>query len=84
MVFYVRCQDSRQVIMYSDLESDYINPIDLCTKLNQFTLPERSAHAVLTLLFLLNGQWIALAINLPLFAFNANKCVCVRSPQGHQ
>lgn len=21
--------------MYSDLESDYINPIDLCTKLNQ-------------------------------------------------
>ena len=51
--------------MYSDLESDYINPIDLCTKLNQFTLPEMSAHAVLTLLFLLNGQWIALAINLP-------------------
>lgn len=24
-----------QIIMYSDLESDYINPIDLCTKLNQ-------------------------------------------------
>merc|ERR1712080_591166 len=67
MVFYV--------IMYSDLESDYINPIDLCTKLNQFTLPETSAHAVLTLLFLLNGQWIALAINLPLFAFNANKVI---------
>ena len=70
--------------MYSDLESDYINPIDLCTKLNQFTLPEMSAHAVLTTLFLLNGQWIALAINLPLFAFNANKYVCMRSPQGHQ
>ena len=24
-----------QVIMYSDLESDYINPIDLCNKINQ-------------------------------------------------
>lgn len=63
----------RQVIMYSDLESDYINPIDLCTKLNQFTLPEMSAHGFLTLLFLLNGQWVALAINLPLLAYNANK-----------
>ena len=24
-----------KVIMFSDLESDYINPIDLCNKLNQ-------------------------------------------------
>jgi len=24
-----------QIIMYSDLESDYINPIDFCNKLNQ-------------------------------------------------
>jgi hypothetical protein len=24
-----------QVIMFSDLECDYINPIDLCNKLNQ-------------------------------------------------
>ena len=70
--------------MYSDLESDYINPIDLCTKLNQFTLPEMSAHADLTRLFLLNGQWIALAFNLPHFRFMANKSVYVRSPQGHQ
>lgn len=59
--------------MYSDLESDYINPIDLCTKLNQFTLPEMCAHGFLTVLFLLNGQWIALAINLPLLAYNVHK-----------
>ncbi len=25
----------RQIIMFSDLECDYINPIDLCNKLNQ-------------------------------------------------
>jgi len=24
-----------QLVMYSDLESDYINPIDLCNKINQ-------------------------------------------------
>lgn len=72
--------------MYSDLESDYINPIDLCSKLNQvrgalisgtdasqFTLPEMATHAFLTALFLINGQWIATLINLPLVIYNANK-----------
>jgi len=61
------------IIMFSDLECDYINPIDLCNKLNQFILPESAAHAVLTLLFLLSGQWIAFLINLPLVLFNGNK-----------
>ncbi|WFD36657.1 Structural maintenance of chromosomes protein 5 [Malassezia cuniculi] len=67
MVFYI--------IMYSDLESDYINPIDLCTKLNQFTLPEMGLHAFLTLLFLINGQWTALIVNVPLVAYNVNKVI---------
>ncbi|EIN06721.1 ER to Golgi transport-like protein [Punctularia strigosozonata HHB-11173 SS5] len=61
------------IIMFSDLECDYINPIDLCNKLNAFVLPENMAHAFLTLLFLLSGQWTALLLNLPLVAFNANK-----------
>src|SRR6266478_543548 len=78
--------------MFSDLECDYINPIDLCNKLNQvprccltkqqrltlsrqFVLPENAAHAFLTLLFLLSGQWTAFFINLPLVLFNANKSV---------
>ncbi|PWN95836.1 hypothetical protein FA09DRAFT_344164 [Tilletiopsis washingtonensis] len=65
MVFYI--------IMFSDLECDYINPIDLCNKLNQFTLPEMIAHAVLTVFFLLGGQWVAFLLNAPLVAFNANK-----------
>lgn len=67
------------IIMYSDLESDYINPIDLCTKLNQFTLPEMGLHAFLTVLFLIKAQWIALIINVPLVAYNVNKCVCWRA-----
>ncbi|KAH0829191.1 cornichon protein-domain-containing protein [Lanmaoa asiatica] len=61
------------IIMFSDLECDYINPIDLCNKLNQFVLPENIAHAFLTILFLLSGQWVAFLLNLPLVLYNANK-----------
>lgn len=82
-----------QIIMFSDLECDYMNPIDLCNKLNkvrrrrctilhlrvsltlefQFVLPENLGHLLLTLLFLLGGQWTALLLNAPLVAFNVNK-----------
>lgn len=79
--------------MFSDLECDYINPIDLCNKLNQvaksfgllfyeltscnlqFVLPENIAHAFLTIIFLLTGQWVAFLLNLPLMLYNANKRV---------
>ena len=76
-------------IMYSDLEwyvvletdlslqltfsSDYINPIDLCNRLNTYIVPEAAVHAFLTTLFLINGYWVALVLNLPLLAFNAKK-----------
>jgi hypothetical protein len=63
------------IIMYSDLESDYINPIDFCNKLNQFVIPEYGAHAFLVLIFLLRGEWMALLWNLPLLAWNANKLI---------
>ncbi|KAG9052587.1 hypothetical protein FS842_009626 [Serendipita sp. 407] len=61
------------IIMFSDLECDYINPIDLCTQLNRFVLPEYIAHGFLALLFLLSGQFMALALNLPLVAYNVRK-----------
>lgn len=53
--------------------SDYINPIDLCNRLNTYIIPEAAVHAFLTFLFLINGYWIALLLNLPLLAFNAKK-----------
>ena len=53
--------------------SDYINPIDLCNRLNTYIVPEAAVQGFLTLLFLINGYWIALALNLPLLAFNAKK-----------
>ena len=39
----------------------------------QFVLPENSAHALLTTLFLISGQWTAFLLNAPLLAFNVNK-----------
>ena len=53
--------------------SDYINPIDLCNRLNTYIVPEAAVHAFLTALFLINGYWIALFLNLPLLAYNAKK-----------
>ena len=41
----------------------------------QFVLPENIAHALLTTLFLLSGQWVAFLLNLPLVLYNANKHV---------
>jgi protein cornichon len=53
--------------------SDYINPIDLCNRLNTYIVPEAAVHAFLTFLFLINGYWIALILNLPLLIFNGKK-----------
>ncbi|KAJ3335778.1 hypothetical protein HDU93_004444, partial [Gonapodya sp. JEL0774] len=63
------------IIMFSDLELDYVNPIDLCSKLNQFVVPEMAAHAFLTVLFLGSGSWIAFILNAPLVAYHVNKYI---------
>lgn len=62
-------------IMYSDLECDYINPIDLCNRLNMYIVPEAGVHAFLTILFLVNGYWIPTILNLPLLIWNGKKYV---------
>ncbi|KAF2968075.1 hypothetical protein GQX73_g5514 [Xylaria multiplex] len=53
--------------------SDYINPIDLCNRLNTYIIPEAAVHGFLTLLFLVNGYWVALVLNLPLLGWNIKK-----------
>ncbi|EFQ99978.1 ER-derived vesicles protein ERV14 [Nannizzia gypsea CBS 118893] len=66
-------------IMYSDLECDYINPIDLCNRLNSYIIPEAAVHAFITFLFVINGYWLTIAFNLPLLAYNAKKYVLPRT-----
>ncbi|KAG4304058.1 hypothetical protein PORY_002581 [Pneumocystis oryctolagi] len=60
---------------YSDLECDYINPIDLCNKLNMYILPEAVIHGFVTLLFLLARNWLPFALNFPMLVFNINKII---------
>ena len=57
------------------MRSDYINPIDLCNRLNTYIIPEAAVHGFLTFLFLINGYWLPLILNLPLLAWNAKKYV---------
>lgn len=57
----------------TSLRSDYINPIDLCNRLNTYIIPEAAVHGFLTFLFLINGYWLPLLLNLPLLAWNAKK-----------
>ena len=59
----------------SRARSDYINPIDLCNRLNTYIIPEAGVHAFLTFLFLINGYWLALLLNIPLLAWNGKKWV---------
>lgn len=60
-------------VMYSDLEADFVNPIELCNKLNVYLLPEAGLQAFITLLLLLSGQWLALLLNAPIVAWNVRK-----------
>jgi hypothetical protein len=61
--------------------SDYINPIDLCNRLNAYIVPEAAVHAFLTFLFVINGYWLAILLNLPLLAFNGKKYVLYHVPE---
>ena len=55
--------------------SDYINPIDLCNRLNTYIIPEVAVHGFLTFMFLINGYWLPLILNLPLLGWNIKKYV---------
>lgn len=62
-------------IMFQDLASDYLNPIDLVNRLNPYILPEAAVQAFLTVLLLFSGNWLSFALNAPVVAWNANKVV---------
>jgi len=56
--------------LFSDLESDQINPIDMCKHLNLFILPEMIVHSLLLVFLLFQGSFVLFAVNIPLFAWN--------------
>jgi hypothetical protein len=58
------------LIMFADLESDFVSPIDLCQRLNVFVLPEFGAHFFVSLLVLLNLDLVATLLNGLLLAYH--------------
>ncbi|KAF5004564.1 hypothetical protein FDECE_8954 [Fusarium decemcellulare] len=69
----MRVPDEQKLIAFKT--SDYINPIDLCNRLNTYIIPEAAVHGFLTFLFLINGYWVPLILNLPLLGWNVKKIV---------
>jgi len=65
ILFYVY-----SIVSLGDLESDYLNPVDLCEKLNKFANTEIIGHVILTLLLLFFGSWYEFLLNLPVAIFN--------------
>ncbi|OMJ11944.1 ER-derived vesicles protein ERV14 [Smittium culicis] len=59
--------------MLTDLECDYVNPIDLANTLNAYVMPEMIIFFVMVFMFLLVGEWLSLFLNLPLVAWNISK-----------
>ncbi|XP_032681759.1 protein cornichon homolog 4 [Odontomachus brunneus] len=54
------------IITLSDLECDYLNARECCSKLNTGVMPKLVAHTILVFLLLIQGQlWLTLA-NVPM------------------
>ncbi|XP_058124526.1 protein cornichon [Anopheles ziemanni] len=58
------------IIAFDELKTDYKNPIDQCQSLNPLVLPEYLLHILFNLLFLFSGEWLSLALNIPLIAYH--------------
>lgn len=54
------------VITLSDLECDYLNAQECCSRLNAWVMPKFIAHVFLSVLLLLHNHWILACLNLPM------------------
>ncbi|XP_076921551.1 protein cornichon homolog 4-like [Bidens hawaiensis] len=61
-----------QLMCFLDLETDYINPYELASKINSITLPEFITQGVLCVLHLVTGHWIMFLLCLPYLYYNVN------------
>ncbi|KAJ0594985.1 hypothetical protein HanHA300_Chr03g0114351 [Helianthus annuus] len=61
-----------QLMCFLDLETDYINPYELATKINSITLPEFITQGVLCFLHLVTGHWFMFLLCLPYLCYNVN------------
>ncbi|XP_073157547.1 protein cornichon homolog 1 [Henckelia pumila] len=59
-----------QFIGFSDLESDYLNPYELSSRVNSVIVPEYVLHGAFCIMFLLTGHWIMFLLTLPVACYN--------------
>lgn len=69
------------MITLSDLECDYLNATECCSRLNQWVIPKLIAHTFLSAFLLLNGHWLLMIANLPMACWMAYELATV--PQGN-
>lgn len=62
-------ESSPQVLILSDLECDYINAQQCCSKLNFWSIPKISAHFLVTLLLLVTGHYWLFLVNVPFIGY---------------
>ncbi|KAG7213898.1 hypothetical protein KM043_003101 [Ampulex compressa] len=54
------------VIVLSDLECDYLNAQQCCSRLNTWVLPKLVVHTFLVFLLLIHGQLMLTLVNVPM------------------
>ncbi|KAF4532692.1 hypothetical protein B566_EDAN002928 [Ephemera danica] len=69
------------VITLSDLECDYLNAQQCCSKLNFWVLPKFGAQAFINIMLLLHEHWILMLVNLPMTMWYAFELYAV--PKGN-
>lgn len=65
----------------SDLECDYLNAQQCCSKLNQWVTPKLVAHTVLAAFLILHGHWMLMLANMPMLAWLVYETVNI--PKGN-
>lgn len=58
-----------QLIILSDLECDYLNAQQCCSKLNFWSIPKLAGHGFLAFLLLMHGNWFLCLANLPMIGW---------------
>ncbi|KAG9160692.1 hypothetical protein Leryth_017497 [Lithospermum erythrorhizon] len=62
-----------QLMCLADLESDFINPYDTASRINQVVLPEFFTQGILCVLHLICGHWIIFLVCLPNLYYNVQR-----------
>lgn len=59
-----------QVLILSDLESDFVNPYDASSRINYFILPEFIGQGLFCALCLFTGHWIMFLLTVPVTCYH--------------